>query len=42
MYLSFSMENIITIGVMLLCWLLALHLLGQAGVTATKYLSVGS
>ena len=32
MYLSFSIENIVTIGVMLLGWMLVLHLLGQAGV----------
>lgn len=32
MYLSFSFENMITIGIMLLGWMLLLHILGQAGV----------
>ena len=32
MYLSFSIENIVTVGLMLLGWMLVLHLLGQAGV----------
>jgi TM2 domain-containing membrane protein YozV len=32
MYLNFSIPNIITVGVMLLGWMLVLHLLGQAGV----------
>jgi hypothetical protein len=32
MYLSLSFENMITIGIMLLLWMLALHVLGQMGV----------
>lgn len=32
MYLSFSIENMITIGIMLAGWMLLLHVLGQAGV----------
>ena len=32
MYLSFSLENIVSIGVMLMVWMIALHVLGQLGV----------
>jgi hypothetical protein len=32
MYLSISVENFVTIGIMLLIWMLALHLAGQAGL----------
>jgi TM2 domain-containing membrane protein YozV len=37
-YLSFSLENIITIGVMLLVWMLAIHLLGQMGVHVASWI----
>jgi len=34
LYLSINLENIITIGVMLMIWMLAVHLIGQfASVT---------
>ena len=36
MYLSFSLENIVTIGVMFLVWMVALHLLGQVGVNVSS------
>ena len=42
MYLSFSVENILTIGVMLLLWMLALHLAGQAGLAIGNWLPGGS
>jgi len=32
MYLSLSFENMITVGIILLGWMLALHILGQLGV----------
>lgn len=32
MYLGISIENFITIGVMLLVWMLLLHVVGQVGV----------
>lgn len=38
MYLAINVENMITIGVMLLVWMLGLHLLGQAGVTISGLL----
>ncbi len=38
MYLSFSVENIITIGIMFIGWMLAIHTLGQLGVNVGKYL----
>ena len=36
MYLSLSIENFVTVGVMLLVWMLALHLAGQAGISIGK------
>ena len=38
MYIAMNVENIVTIGVILLCWMLALHLAGQLGVNVSKYL----
>jgi hypothetical protein len=32
MYLGISVENFITIGIMLLIWMLTLHLIGQFGL----------
>lgn len=42
MYLSVSFENAVTIGLMLLGWMLALHLLGQFGVHIASWLPGGS
>jgi hypothetical protein len=41
MYLSFSIENMVTIGVMLLLWMLALHLLGQFGLMLPSWTGLG-
>lgn len=38
MYLGISIENFITIGIMLLVWMLGLHLIGQLGVAVPKWL----
>jgi hypothetical protein len=38
MYLSISVENFVTIGLMLLVWMLAIHLLGQFGVKFASWL----
>jgi hypothetical protein len=38
MYLGISLENFITIGLMLLVWMLALHLAGQAGIHLASWL----
>lgn len=38
MYLGISIENVITIGVMLLGWMLFLHVLGQMGVHIASWL----
>jgi len=38
MYLSISVENFVTIGLMLLVWMLAIHLLGQFGVSIASWL----
>jgi hypothetical protein len=40
MYLSFSPENMITVGVMLLVWMVALHLLGQMGVYLPQWTGI--
>jgi hypothetical protein len=37
-YLALNLENIITVGVILLCWMLAVHLIGQAGVSVASWL----
>lgn len=42
MYLGISFENIITIGVMLLFWIIALHIAGQLGVGIASWLPGGS
>jgi hypothetical protein len=41
MYLGISVENFITIGLMLLVWMLALHLIGQFGVMVPTWLNLG-
>lgn len=41
-YLSISVENFITIGIILLVWMLALHVLGQLGVRFASWLPGGS
>lgn len=38
MYLGISIENFITIGIMLLVWMVGLHLIGQVGVSIPKWL----
>lgn len=38
MYLGISVENFVTIGLMLLVWMLALQILGQFGVHLSQYL----
>lgn len=42
MYLGISIENIITVGVILLIWMLALHVAGQFGVRIKSWLPGGS
>lgn len=42
MYLGISVENFITVGLMLLVWMLALHLAGQAGLKVASWLPGGS
>ena len=37
-YLSVSIENFITIGLMLLFWMLAVHLLAQLGLALPSWL----
>lgn len=37
-YLKISVENFITIGMMLLAWMLALHLAGQFGIGIASWL----
>ncbi len=39
MYLDFNLENIVTVGVILLIWMVGLHLLGQAGVYIPQWIS---
>ena len=34
MYLGISVENFITIGLMLLIWMIIIHLIGQFGLAA--------
>jgi hypothetical protein len=38
MYLGISVENFITIGLMLLVWMLALHVAAQVGLAIPKWL----
>lgn len=33
MYLGISVENFVTIGLMLLVWMLIIHMMGQFGLT---------
>jgi hypothetical protein len=40
-YLSISFENFITIGVMLLVWMVGLHVLGQLGIRVSGLLPGG-
>ncbi len=42
MYLSINMENIITIGVILLGWILFIHILAQLGVNIGQYVGVNN
>jgi len=42
MYLSLSKpENWITIGIILVAWMLAIHVLAQVGVNVAPYLGLG-
>lgn len=41
MYLKFSIENMVTIGVMLLVWMVALHGLGQIGIRLPSWTGIG-
>jgi len=41
-YLGISLENFITIGLMLLVWMLALHIAGQFGLQIGNWLPGGS
>lgn len=41
MYLGISIENFLTIGIMLLVWMLALHIAGQFGVGIASWLPGG-
>lgn len=38
MYLGITIENFVTIGLMLLVWMLLLHVLGQFGVRFASWL----
>lgn len=42
MYLGISVENFVTIGVMLLVWMLVLHLIAQIGIRVPSWISLGS
>lgn len=42
MYLGITVENFITIGLMLMVWMVVLHLAGQAGVRVANWLPGGS
>lgn len=37
MYIGLTVENFVTIGVMLIAWMIALHVLGQVGVHLGDY-----
>lgn len=41
MYLGITIENFITIGIMLLVWMLTLHVAGQFGVRVSGLLPGG-
>ena len=36
MYLALSLENIITIGIILMIWMLAIHVLAQVGINVSS------
>lgn len=37
-YLSISIENFVTIGLMLLVWMIAVHILAQLGLAIPRWL----
>ena len=37
MYIGISYENFVTIGVMLLLWMITIHLLAQVGLNLADY-----
>jgi hypothetical protein len=37
MYLAFSFENFLTVGIILLIWMLAVHVAGQLGVHVASW-----
>lgn len=41
MYIGLNFENIVTIGIILLGWMLFLHMLGQFGVRIASWLPGG-
>lgn len=41
MYLGITVENFITVGLMLLVWMVGLHLAGQVGVRVADWLPGG-
>lgn len=41
MYLGISVENFITVGIMLLIWMIALHLIAQVGIRVPSWISLG-
>lgn len=38
MYLSFTPENFITVGIILVVWMILLHVIGQLGVNVSQYI----
>ena len=42
MYLSINVENMVTIGIMLLGWILFIHILAQVGVNLGQYVGVNA
>lgn len=38
MYISITIENFVTIGLMLLAWMILLHVAGQAGLHLADYI----
>jgi hypothetical protein len=41
MYLGISVENFITIGLMLLVWMLLLHIVAQIGISIPSWANLG-
>jgi hypothetical protein len=41
MYLGISIENFVTIGLMLLVWMIALHVIAQIGIAVPSWLNLG-